>query len=130
MAGPHALELRERAVRAYEAGEGALTTIAARFDIPRSALQEWVKLKRLTGEVAPRERGGGNPSNVNVSILEEVVGARPDGTTHEVAAEYNRRMKRSERVHRSSVYRALVRAGYVYKKNGYVRENRIDPTSK
>lgn len=126
---PHGVELRQRAVGAYEAGEGSLTAIALRFEIPRSALEEWVKLKRTTGTVAARERGGGNPSNVNVTLLHEVVAARPDGTTHEVAAEYNRRVSRSERVHRSSIYRALHRVGYVFKKNGYVLENKTVLTS-
>ena len=89
-----------------------------------------MKLKRTTGSVSARERGGGNPSNIDVATLHEVVAARPDGTTHEVAAEYNRRVRRSERVHRSSIYRALQRAGYVFKKNGYVLESRIAPTSR
>jgi transposase len=127
---PHGIDLRERAVGAYLAGEGSLTAIALRFEIPRSALEEWVKLKRTTGSVSARDRGGGNPSNIDVAILHEVVAARPDGTTHEVAAEYNRRVRRSERVHRSSIYRALQRAGYVFKKNGFVLENRTAPTSK
>lgn len=127
---PHGMELRVRAVGAYEAGECSLTSIAQRFGIPRSALEEWLKLKRTTGSLSARERGGGNLSNVDIATLQEVVAARPDGTTHEVAAEYNRRVGHSGRVHRSSIYRALRRAGYVFKKNGYVLESRIDPTSR
>ena len=37
---------------------------------------------------------------------------------------------RAERVHRSSILRALQRTGYVFKKNGRAPRNRTDPTSR
>lgn len=130
MAGPHPVELRRRAVEAYESGNESYEVVAARFDVARRALQRWVKLGRETGSVAPRPRGGGAPSPIEVSVLDAVVAERPDATSHELAAEYNRRVKRTCRVHRSSIKRALHRRGYVFKKNGYDRPSKSGPTFK
>jgi transposase len=119
MAGPHPIALRQRAVAAYESGSEPYDAVAERFGVARRALQRWVKLHRETGSVSPRPRGGGAPSPVEMSVLDEVVAMRPDATSHELTAEYNRRVKRASRVHSSSIKRALHRRGYVFKKNGY-----------
>lgn len=118
MPNPHPIELRERAVRAYEAGEGSLTEVSARFDIAKRALANWVKLFRDTGSVAPRAKRGGWKSTIDMQLLHDAVRDQPDSTVAELAYQYNRHVRRGERVHRSSIMRALKRAGYVYKKNG------------
>jgi transposase len=124
MASPHPIELRERVVRAYERGDESYDVVAERFDVARSALQRWVKRHRETGSVEPKPRGGGNPSPVDVVLLEKLVAETGDATSHELTAAYNGRVERSSRVHRSSIQRALWRAGYVFKKNAYVRQSR------
>ena len=129
MPAPHPIELRERAVRAYEGGNESFEEVAARFSVAVRALQRWVYLKRETGTVAPRPRGGGNYSNVNISLLEKLLAGAGDATSHELTAAYNRAVKRTERVHRSSVQRALWRAGYVFKKKSFVRRSKTDQTS-
>jgi len=63
-------------------------------------------------------------------MLAALVAERADVTTHELAATYNRRVHRSARVHRSSILRALRRAGYVFKKNAFVLQSKTAPTSK
>jgi hypothetical protein len=65
-----------------------------------------------------------------MKILEEVVARRPDATSSEVTASYNRRVPRGLRVHRSSIVRALDRAGFVFKKNAIVRQNKTGRMSK
>jgi transposase len=129
MPAPHPIELREIAVRAYESAGESFSVVASRFGIARRALQRWVKQQRETESVAPRPRGGGNPSPVDVTILAAIVVELGDATTYELTAAYNRRVGRARRVHRSSVQRALRRAGYVFKKNAYVRSNKHAPTS-
>lgn len=130
MPNPHPSELRERAVGAYEAGEGSFEEISARFGIGRRTLQRWVKRKVETGVLQPDVKGGGNPSPIDVAILRQTLAAHPDAVTGELAAAYNNAVGRALRVHRSSILRALHRLGYVFKKNGRGRPNKIAPTSK
>jgi transposase len=126
----HSNELRERAVAAYERGEGSYEEVAAQFEIGSATLERWVGQKRRTGDIEPKPRGGGNFSPVDLPTLEAEIAARPDSTTHELTVAYNRRVGRKRRVHRSSIHRALRRAGYVFKKNGLVPQSEIGPTSK
>jgi transposase len=124
MPAPCSLDLRKRAVAAYESGEGTYTELGARFGIHEHTLLEWVMLKRETGSVAPRPRGGGVPPKVMGKVLSKIVGRHPDGTSFEITSKYNRSVKRGERVHRSSILRALHRLGLVYKKNGTAPRSR------
>ena len=130
MPGPLPIELRERVVAAYESGHESYDVIAAQFGVARRALQRWVALKRETQSVAPRPRGGGNFSPVDVALLERIVTNGKSATSHEISADYNAQVARRDRVHRSSIQRALRRAGFVFKKNGYVRSSNLDLTSK
>lgn len=125
MPNPYPVELRERAVRAYEAGEGSYTEVAEQFAIHRATLIEWVQRGRETGSVAPRGKGGGWISPVDLPLLRRLVGQRPDSTTDELTRAYNREATPKTRVHRSSVLRALRRDGYVFKKNDRGPRNMI-----
>jgi transposase len=107
-----------------------MLVVAVRFGIALSALQRWVKLRRETESVAPRPRGGGNHSPVDRARLDALVAELGDATTYELTAAYNRSVGRAGRVHRSSVQRALRRAGYVFKKNAYVPSSKSAQTSR
>jgi transposase len=130
MPAPHSVELRERVVRAYEQGGESILVVAARFAVAPAALQRWLRRKREDSTVEPRERGGGNYSPVDVPLLKSIVIELKDATTYELTAAYNQRVGRAKAVHRSSIQRALRRAGFVFKKNAYVPSNRSAPTSK
>jgi len=121
-------ELRERAVRAYESGEGTYVEVAERFSISVPALERWVARSRSTGSVAAFAKGGGCVSPVNMDLLLEVLRDRPDATSGELAREYNRRAPRNGRVHRSSILRALHRAGFVFKKNARGQQSKTAQT--
>jgi transposase len=130
MPNPFAIELRERAVCAYEAGEDSHTVVAARFALNPWTLLRWIVRRRETGSVAPLAKSGGRFSPVDRGVLEAVVRDTRDATTEELTREYNRRVDRARRVHRSSILRALHRDGYVFKKNGRGPQNRIAPMSR
>lgn len=130
MPNPYPIELRERAVRAYEAGDGSYAAVAERFAVNLWTLLRWVLRWRETGAVAPFAKRGGWQSPVNLEVLHAIVRETPDATTGELTRAYNRRVNRPQRVHRSSVLRALRRTGYVFKKNARGPQNRIDPTCK
>jgi transposase len=129
MPNPHPLALRHRAVRAYEAGDGSYDAVAQTFAISRRSLQRWVERTRRTGDSGAHPRGGGRRPAVAWDRLREAMAADPDGTTDELTQAYNRLVGRKARVHRSSILRALHRAGYVFKKNAHGRSNRIAPPS-
>src|SRR5579863_7566982 len=103
MPAPYPVELRERAVAAYEAGEGSYDVVSQRFRVCRRALQHWVERKRETGSAAPKPRGGGTHSSIPQSALEQLVDGHPDASTYELTALYNRHVERKQRVHRSSI---------------------------
>jgi transposase len=128
MPKPFDVAFRGRAVAAYEAGEGGYHELAALFGIGYRSLQRWVAQYRATESVAPRPRGGGWRSPIDVIVLHAVVRERPDGTSDELCREYNRRVGRAERTNSSSFRRMMQREGYVLKKNGGVRVNATDPT--
>lgn len=130
MPNPFPIELRERAVSAYESGDESHTAVAARFDLNPWTLLRWIIRRRETGTVAPLAKRGGQTSPVDVELLEQMVRATRDATTEELTREYNRRVDRAGRVHRSSILRALHRQGYVFKKNARGPQSRTDPTSR
>jgi len=128
MAEPYDMVFRERAVRAYQSGEGGYHDLAALFGVGYRTLQRWVARARVTGSVAPAPKGGGNPCPIDVTMLERVVREVPDGTIAEFTWEYNRRVAAAQRTNETSCRRALRRAGFVRKKNGPVRRRSTDLT--
>lgn len=118
MANPYPVTLRERAVQTYEDTLESYAEVADQFGIGPATLKRWVLAFRETGTVAPRARGGGWCSPVDLPALHALVQERPDTTTEELTRAYNHRVPRRARVHRSSILRALQRSGYVFKKNG------------
>jgi hypothetical protein len=68
-------------------------------------------------------------SEVTQDELEAILARRPDANAGEITAEYNRGRRGERRRHASSIKRALYRAGYVVKKNVFVRSSNSAPTS-
>jgi transposase-like protein len=52
MPNPYSMELRDRAVRAYETGDAGYTTVAKQFGVDRATLIRWVQRARRTGSAA------------------------------------------------------------------------------
>lgn len=108
---------RERAVAAYNAGEGGYHNLARLFDIGYRTLQRWVAQERAIGSVAPRPDAGGWRCPIDLQVLEAVVRDAPDDTVAELCRTYNRRVPRAARTTRTSFGRAMRRANFVLKKN-------------
>jgi putative transposase len=123
MPNPYSMELRTRAVAAYEAGEGSYVAVAEQFAISVSSLLRWVERIRTTGDVTPRPKGGGWQSPIDAALLRAVIAERPDATAEELRRAYNRRVARAQRVSRSSIVRALRRLGFVLKKTAAAERN-------
>ena len=129
MPNPYDVSLRKRAVLAYERGEGSYTELAGLFDLNPRTLERWVARWRTAESFEPRPRGGGWRSPIDLAVLRVLVRAGPDATLAEMCREYNRRVPRRQRTTRASLHRALVRAGFVVKKNARARRRSIGRTS-
>ena len=123
MAEAYPIELRQRLVDAHERGEGGYITLARRFGVGEATAKRWVWQFHRLGHVRPLDKGGGTPSDISPEELEAILARRPDANAGEITAEYNRRRRGKNRWHVSSIKRALYRAGYVVKKNVFVRLN-------
>lgn len=127
MPNPHPQRLRQRAVLAYEAGEGTYAELSERYALGARTLERWVQRYRESGEVEARPKGGGWRSPVVLELVHEVVASEPDASTEELTKAYNARAAIA--VSRSAFLRALRRAGYVFKKNAGGQRSKIVPTS-
>jgi transposase len=130
MAEPYDIAFRERAVRAYNAGEGGYHELARVFGIAFRTLQRWVARYRVTGELAAQPKGGGWVSPIDDVLLRTVVREMPDGTVGELCWEYNRRVRAGDRTNETSFRRAMRRIGFVHKKNGPSRPKSIGRMSR
>ncbi len=108
---------RERAVALYDQGEAGVHPVSKRLGIGYRTLQRWVAQGRWTGSLAPRPRGGGWRSRIDLALLTRVIDEVPDSTAAELCAAYNARVARTGRTSVSGIQRALKRLGFVFKKN-------------
>jgi transposase len=86
------MDLRVRAVDAYENGEGTLQEIANRFCIGRTTLCDLLRLHRYAGTLEPSKTRGHKPKSVDDAGRErirELVAARSDATIEELTDAYN-----------------------------------------
>ena len=117
MAEPYDIVFRQRAVAAYNAGEGGYHRLAKVLGIAYRTLQRWVAQARSTGSVAPRPKAGGYACPIDLDMLKAIVREAPDATVAELTWEYNRRVSAPQRTNETSFRRAMRRVGFVLKKN-------------
>jgi transposase len=129
MPNPYDVALRERAVAAYDRGEGTYADVAAMFLVDHRTLERWVAQQRTTGSVAPQPKGGGWRCPIALPILHAVIAETSDATVAELCRAYNRRVPRAQQTTVTSCRRAMHREGYVLKKNGRGRARSTARTS-
>jgi len=123
-------DLRERAVKAYQRGDGTYEEVAEQFEIGSASLRRWAKRLRERGHVEPDGHAGGNAPKVadeSLTKLRAFVGERADQTVAEITAQWCRRMK--VEMSRSSMLRAMHRAGLTLKKSQFAPRSNIAKTS-
>ncbi len=129
MPRPYPVELRERVVHSYEAGEGSYPAVARQFALGEATVKRWVWLYQSDGCLAPRRRGGGTPSTIMLPEIEALMSLLGDPTAGELTAAFNQKRRGRARIHVSSMKRALYRYGYVIKKNAAGQWRVCVPTS-
>ena len=127
MARPYSVDLRERVVRAVEAGascRAAAATFAVSVSFVVKLRQRW----RKTGSVAPDRYGGGKGSPLEAAAEEilALVAARPDLTIEELRV---RLAASGIRTSRSALGRFLLAHGLTRKKRPGTPPSRNGRTS-
>lgn len=117
MGKPYSLDLRERVVRYVSEGHAARA--AARvFGVSASTAVRLAAAHRRDGDIAakPQGRAPGTTGKLaaHIAFLVERMKSEPDITLQELADAL--RETRGVEVQLSSIHRALIRAGYSYKK--------------
>lgn len=110
---PYGIEMRERVMRAWDAGE-LQEDLAERFEVSVRWIQKLAKLRRETGSLAPKPATGGRKPIVSGEIEERLkvqVAKQPDATLSE--------LKEASQIagSLSSVHRALRRLKITRKKD-------------
>lgn len=124
-------DLRQRIVDRYLRMNESYEQVAEHFQVGRATVNRVVNRLRKTGSVEPSPRGGGNPPRIGkaeLPRLRELVAERPDRTAEELAREWHRRFGAA--LSRSSMVRALARAGLTLKKSPSALPNISVRTSK
>lgn len=124
-------DLRERIVARYLQDDESYDSVADHFQVGRATVNRVVNRFRRTGSVSPSPRGGGNPPWIGADELprlKALVAEKPDRTADELAQEWYARFGAA--LSRSSMVRALRRAGLSIKKSRSAPPNRIARTSK
>lgn len=108
-------DLRERVVRAVEAGQSCRSA-ALRFGVAPSSAIKWMARWRERGDVSPRSSRGRrrSPLHRHRQWLLELVAAEPDVTLIEVR---DRLAERGQATTEASVWRFFAREGISFKKN-------------
>lgn len=117
MGKPYSVDLRERIVGYVDQGHAARAA-ARLFGVSPSSAVRFAAAHRRDGNVAPKPQGRapGTAGKLaaHMDFLVERVECEPDVTLQELADAL--REARGVEVQLSSIHRALIRAGYSYKK--------------
>jgi transposase len=113
---PYSLDLRQKIVNAYETGKMSIRQVASIFQVSKTTVQELLKRKRETGELAPRQPTGGKSSQLlgMETQIEEMVKAHRDYTLAEYCEEWED--KTGVRVSESTMCRYLKQQQLTLKK--------------
>lgn len=79
-------DLREKVLR-YVDGAGGVVSASELFGIGRNTISSWLKLRKESGDIAPKKFGG-NKRKIDYSELESYVKANPDKHLSEIGAEF------------------------------------------
>lgn len=117
MPRPYSVDLRERVLRAHEAGEGSQRVLAARFGISVGAVCGWLAAVRDEGRREPRPHGGGRRAlgGADPQVLAALVAEEGDAALAEYARRFAERTGRRPSL--AAVCRALTRLGLPRKKD-------------
>ena len=107
-------EIRERAIAAYDAGQGSQQEVAAMFGIHLRTFQRWLKRYRSDGLCRPLQRGHRRAAFTGklLTQLDQFVQRHPDATLEQLREQFSSSVKCSL----VTIHNTLKRLGYRFKK--------------
>lgn len=117
MPAPLSLDLRQRVIAAYQAGEGSQRQLAERFQVSLSFVRDLMRRYRSAGTVEPKPHGGGAIAKLEASqlpIVKALVEAQPDALLEELCERFAE--KTAVNVSGSTMQRAVQSLGLSVKK--------------
>ena len=117
MPRPYSVDLRERVLRAHEAGEGSQRVLAARFGVSVGAVCGWLAALHGEGRRGPRPHGGGRRAlgGADPRVLTGLVAEQGDLCLSEYARRFAARTG-TPPLRAAAMCRALARLGLPRKK--------------
>lgn len=121
---PYSLDLREKIISTYEAGNTSIRQVAERFQVSKTTVQTLLKRKQTTGTLKPAPARGGKTSQLTgyEPELVEMVEQHQDYTLSEYCEYWQD--KTGVRVSESTMCRFLQRQQLMLKKNVSQRSSR------
>ena len=121
------LDLRERILAAYDAGEGSREEVAHRFRVSLGMVKKLLQQRRRTGSIAPRHRYSGRKPLIVATHrrqLRALLRQKPDLTLEELRAAL------ALKCTLPAIHYALKKIGLTYKKRRSVPASRSGLTLK
>jgi transposase len=111
----YSVDLREKVMTYIESGN--TSAVAAKiFSIGERTIRRWITLKKETNSLQPRAHGGGNSPKIDLVALKEYVESNNDKTLAEIGEKFL--------VSTTSIWHALKKIDYVYKKKSSLQRNK------
>ena len=118
---PLSLDLRERIVAAYEAGEGTKAEIGRRFSVTGQVVGKLVRQKRELGTLEPQTHRRGRKPALQGKKLEEL---RAHLEEHPDATVLERRDALGLTCTEKTLWQTLRKLGWRFKKSRHARQNK------
>ncbi len=114
---PYSLDLREKIISTYEAGNTSIRQVAERFQVSKTTVQALLKRKQTTGTLKPTRATGGKASQLagHEQDIAEMVEQHQDYTLAEYCEYWHD--KTGVRVSESAMCRFLQKQQLTIKKN-------------
>jgi transposase len=114
---PYSLDLREKIISTYEAGNTSIRKVAERFQVSKTTVQSLLKRKQVTGTLKPAKATGGKASQLTgyEQEIAQMVETHQDYTLAEYCEYWQD--KTGVRVSESTMCRFLQKQQLTIKKN-------------
>lgn len=120
------MDLRERVVKAYDAGEGKSRELAKRFRVSDRWIRKLLRQRHETGSIAPKEYQRGPKPKLSSGQRERLIllaREKPDLTLDQL----RRRLR--FRCSLVTIWRALHQAGFTFKRRPFKLASKTAPMS-
>jgi transposase len=120
------LDLRERILAAYDAGDATRDAVGRRFRVSEGMVKKLLQQRRRTGEIGPRHYRSGRKRRIGADHrqrLREAVAQKPDATLAELRAALDLNCTLP------AIHYVLGALGLTYKKRHSMRPSKTGPTS-